>query len=411
MKHKLTLPTVTAIALVTGGCATPFYMGQQPSTDYGRTGSHMPESVRTSISTISVVAGPDAPTLYVGGDYGKTTPTVGEGAAEGAGAGVGFTGQMIADDPRSLILVPFVLPVAVVAGTVAGAAAAKIQEEIQEFRDGLTEDMAGRQDDTVPSTGLAETLRGILDRTRGVELVDDDQAAASLTVTISDVSVIVEGNDATLSTAVLATLRDTSDGSVLHTKTFDYSDRDTLRNWTADDNALWDHYVENAQRRISRDITEHFFETIFTRHVLRPVRTASLAGSRDGNAWDSRLKDNSPTLGWELFLLGGDAYDDWELDQRHTTFDLEIYDDARLVYAVRDIEGTSHDIDEELPACKTLYWSVRPVYALVDRTRAGEWMYRHSVTERMMNARGVRFSGDIREAWEGFAKIRTRCTK
>jgi len=412
MKTWKMLPTLAGMALIAGGCsATPFYVGQQPTTQYGRTGGYMPETIRMSVGSLKVVAGTDAPTIYVGGDYHKTTPTAGEGAAEGAGAGVSFTGQMIADDPRALILAPFVLPVAVVTGTVAGAAAAKIQQEIQEFRDRLTDDMAGNSDRTLPSAALAETLRGFIDPVADVELVDDEHAAASLTVSVTDVSVIVDGKDATLSTAALATLKDNASGKVLYTRTFDYSDRDTLRNWTADDNALWDAYVANAQRRIARDITEHLFETIVTRHVLRPVWTASQAGSRGGNAWDSRLKKNSPTLSWELFLLGGDDYDAWHLDKRNAGFDLEIYDGARLVYSARGIEGTSHEVGDALPPCKTLYWSVRPIYSIGDRTRAGEWMYRYTATERRMNTRGVTFGGDIREAWEGFAKIRTRCTK
>lgn len=412
MKSRQTLPmvtTVTAIALVTGGCgATPFYMGQQPTTGYGRSGEHMPETIREPIGSVRIVAGTDAPTLYVGGDYGTVTPTPGEGAAAGAGAGVEFTGDMVAEDPRALILVPLVLPIAVVAGTIAGAAAAKIAQEIQEFRDGLTEDMAGRTSETVPSAELAETLRQFVLRAPGVEPADE--APVSLAVTISDISVIVDGNDATLTTTADATLRDDETGSVLYTHTFGYSDRDTLRNWTDDDNALWDVYVENARQRIAREISEHFFETIITRHVLRPVRTASQAGSRNGNAWDSRLKDNTPTLAWELFLLGGDDYDAWALDESRARFDLEIYDGPRLVYAARSIDGMRHDVGEALPPCKMLSWTVRPIYDLDGRTRAGEWMYRHSATERMMKTQGVTFGGDNREIWEGYAKIRTRCT-
>jgi len=402
----------TLMALIMAGCsATPFYMGQQPTTDYGRSGGHMPETVRMSLSSINVVAEDDAPELYVGGDYGKETPTAGQGAATGAGAGLEFTGQMIAEDPRSLILAPLVLPFAVVTGTVAGATAAKIQQEVQEFRDRLTDDMAGNSDRMVPAAELAETLRGYVGSVAGVNLVNDQDAAASLTIRFTDISVNVDGKDATVSTAVLATLRDNASGKVLYTRTFDYSDRDTLRKWAADDHALWDAYVDNAQRRIARDISENFFETIVTRHVLRPVRTASQAGSRAGNAWDSRLKDNSPTLSWELFLLGGDDYDEWRLGERSPTFDLEIYDGESLVYQAHDIDGTTHDVDEALPACETLYWTVRPVYALDDRTRAGEWMYRASATERMTRTPGVKFDSGPREFWQGFAKIRTRCRK
>lgn len=411
MTQTLAIMTVTALALVTSGCATPFYMGQQPSTHYDRPADHMPESIRKWVRSVSVTADPSAPTLYVGGDFGKEMPTTGEGAAAGAGAGVGFTGEMLVEDPRSLILVPFVLPIAVVAGTVVGAAGAKIEQEIQQFRDGLTEDLSESGDTALPGAALAETLRGHLEFVTGLDVGDADTAAASLAIEVTEVSIIVEENDATITTEVIATLRDSESGSALYTNSFSYSDRDTLRSWTADNNALWDVYVDNARQRISRDISEHFFETIVTRHVLRPVHTASQAGTRNSNGWDTQLKANTPTLGWELFLLGGDDYDEWRLDERPTTFDLEIYDGARVIYSARRIEGTRHDVTESLPSCRTLYWTVRPVYTIDGRTRAGEWMYRHAAGERAMNEKGATFSGDIRDAWEGFAKIRTGCKK
>lgn len=409
MRQTPTAAAVTVLALVTSGCATPFYMGQQPSTFYDRPAEHMPESIRQWVTSVNVAADGGAPTLYVGGDFGRQTMTTGEGAAAGAGAGVGLTGEMVAEDPRTLILVPFVLPVAIVAGTVVGAAAAKIEQEVQQFRDGLTDNLSGSGDTALPGAALAETLREHLGSVTDIEVADADTATTSLTVEVSEVSIIVEDNDATVTTEVVATLRDIESGTALYTHRFSHSDRDTLRNWTADDNALWDVYVDNARRRIAQDISEHFFETIVTRHVLRPVRTASQAGSGDG--WNSRLKADAPTLGWELFLLGGDEYDDWQLDDGPATFDLEIYDGARIVYAAHRIDGTRHDVAEALPRCKTLYWTVRPVYTIDGRTRAGEWMYRHSATERMMKKEGVTFSGDIRDAWEGFAKIRTRCSK
>ena len=44
-------------------------------------------------SSVSVEAGTDAPTLYVGGDYGQSTTPAGEAAKEGAVAGVMVTGE------------------------------------------------------------------------------------------------------------------------------------------------------------------------------------------------------------------------------------------------------------------------------------------------------------------------------
>ena len=69
------------------------------------------EDIRAAISSVSVHAGTTSPTLYVDGDYGKETPTTGDGAKGGAVAGVGATGRMIAEDPRALIIAPIILPI------------------------------------------------------------------------------------------------------------------------------------------------------------------------------------------------------------------------------------------------------------------------------------------------------------
>ena len=400
MKRATVLPATLAAALVTSGCATPFYMGQQPTTEYGRSGGHMPEHVRKSIGSVSVHAGTQAPTLYVGGDYGATTPTAGDGAKEGAMAGVGVTGEMVAEDPRALILVPIVLPFAVVTGSIVGATAAKVQEQIREFRDELTDEMLDESNPELPSTVLAQELKDVLGAVDAIRVTDAGDADASLTITLTEVAIELDGDDADMSATAYAVLRD-RDGRVLYDRSFDYRDRDSLRNWSADDNALWRQFTNNARQYLARRTSERLFETITTRHVLRPT----------GNDWDRRAKSATPTLGWDFVLLGGDDYDGTDIADNPIRYDLEVYDGSRLVYFAQDIPENQHTVTVELPRCTALSWSVRPVFEVEGRTRTGEWMRRASATERMMQTPGVTFTGGQREYWDSFAEIKTRCGK
>ena len=110
-------------------------------------------------------------------------------------------------------------------------------------------------------------------------------------------------------------------------------------------------------------------------------------------------------------LLGGDEYDATDIADRPPRFDLEIYDGTRVVYVAHDIDRGEHTLSESLPNCKTLGWTVRPIFTIDGRQRAGEWMRRASAGERAFGAQGATFSGRHREYWDGFAKITTRCGK
>jgi hypothetical protein len=398
MQRSPALPAALAVALAVSGCATPFYMGQQPTARFERTGSHMPESIRTAISSVSVHAGTGAPSLYVGGDYGEPTPTAGDGAKEGAAAGLLATGEMVSEDPRALILVPIVLPIAVIAGSVFGAAAAKVKEQVREFRDELTDAMLDESKPELPSAELARELEGFLVSAGDIDVVDAADADASLTITLSEVAIIVDGNDADISATAYAVLHG-RDGRTLYSNTYEYRDRNSLSNWVAEDNALWNEFTSNARRHIARVASAEMFEAVTTRHVLRPT----------GNAWERRAKAAQPVLEWDFVLLGGDEYDGTDIADNPVRFDVEIYDGSRVVYAARDIPEARHEVAAEIPRCRTLHWSVRPVFEIGGRRRAGEWMREASATERMLKKQGVSFMGGRREYRDGFAEIRTRC--
>jgi hypothetical protein len=152
---------------------------------------------------------------------------------------------------------------------------------------------------------------------------------------------------------------------------------------------LWFAFGDQARRYIASEIVAHFFERIEVRHVLRPTGTASTSGT-----WSKSTRSSTPTLGWELILLGGDSYVS-KIDSDNIKFDLRIFDKSGLIYESRNIEGTTHTVGQKLTDCSRLSWTVRPVYRIGDKTRTGAWMRKQA--------------GDG-EFWQDFATIRTRCS-
>ena len=51
------------------------------------------------------------------------------------------TGAILAKDPRSVFFIPFIFPVALVAGSITGAATAIIRQELTEFREEMADDL------------------------------------------------------------------------------------------------------------------------------------------------------------------------------------------------------------------------------------------------------------------------------
>ncbi len=295
---------------------------------------------------------------------------------------------MMSEDLRAIILVPIVLPIAVIAGSVVGAAAAKVKEQVRKFRDELTDELLDESNPELPSAELARELEGFLASAGDVEVLDASIADASLTITLTEISIVVDGNDADMS-ATANVLLQSRDGQTLYSNTYDYSDRDSLAGWVANDNALWKEFTSNARRHIARVASAELFESITTRHVLRPA----------GNEWQRRAKSSPPVLAWDFVLLGGDEFDGTDIADNPVHFDLEVYDGSRLVYAVQEIAEARHQVAAEIPRCRPLSWSVRPLFMIGGRKRAGEWM------------RQVTFWGAKRQYWDGFAEISTRCGK
>jgi hypothetical protein len=225
---------------------------------------------------------------------------------------------------------------------------------------------------------------------------------------VTELTVTVNGNDAVMKTTAVAELRRSADRKILHSNSYSFREKDTLRNWSKDDNALWDLYVEQSQRHFMRQMSSEFFDGIVLRHVLRPTRNG--IGVQRGH-WNNAVRSKTPELGWELFLLGGDKYDPWTgtIDTDNVTYELEIYDDGRLVYAADKIAGLKHQVLEPLPACKTLSWSVRPRYQIDGKTRVGEWMSSLSSFDQIFRSPTSSTRTETPDFWQGYARITTRC--
>jgi len=407
--------TIVAASLIISGCGSGFFMGQHPTTKYRTADNLVAEEIRSSVRIIAVKPSSLRPTLVVDGDYGETVPTAGEGAAAGVGAGFEATGEMIGEDPRALLLAPIILPVAVVVGAIFGACAAKVQQQLREFRDELTDDLTDENAQTLPSDVLAQNVHEYLKALPDYDaiLITAEErvpleADAILEIRVTELTVTVNGNDAVMKTTAVAELRRSADREILHSNSYSFREKDTLRNWSKDDNALWDLYVEQSQRHFMRQMSSEFFDGIVLRHVLRPTRNG--IGVQRGH-WNNAVRSKTPELGWELFLLGGDKYDPWTgtIDTDNVTYELEIYDDGRLVYAADKIAELKHQVLEPLPACKTLSWSVQPRYQIDGKSRTGQWMSSLSSFDQIFRSPTSSTRTETPDFWQGYARITTRC--
>jgi hypothetical protein len=394
MRVSNTLFVALSAALFMSGCGSNFFfMGQHESVRYDRSGRHMSEELRGRARSVAVVADSTPPELRIRGDYGQYVPTVGEGAGAGAAVGARVTGEMVADDPRSIFFVPFVLPIAMIAGSVTGAGAAKIEQELAEFREGMADDLAAESGSSFSLDQLVSELEERIAAFPNRD-ISAEEPDVILEVRVPEITIETQDKDANVATSGHATLRDSSDGSVLYSGVVEYVERDSLSNWTADGNAAWSGYVDRARSYVAAELSASLFETIIVRHVLRPRKTETFRAN-----WSGQVRTSAPLLAWELFLLGGDDYEG-RIDRDEITWDLRLFDNSRLVYVAEGIRETEHTVTAPLADCRTIAWSVRPVYKVDGERRAGEWMNYRSNFERMR-------TNDAINAY--FAKFRTRC--
>ena len=340
------------------------------------TESHISEALRSSVKKLVVIAGQSPPSQAVTGSYEKETAGLAGGMDRGSR--MGTITKEIGGVPVYIPIVPGLM----IPGAILGGLAGATQQEIQEFRDRLTEEIARAESPPLTSDGLAlDVFWGIRRLTNlesklfapTVEISNDTDAV--LYVGLDDLKIDVQGKEAIITTTATATLRRLSDGENVYETVIQYQDRDTLRNWTVNENALWRDYTNFARFYLGREISADVFDRVKLSHELRPAETDTAKRDRKND-----LKFNSrsltPTLAWELTLDGGDSSSSWTdtVDESDIFYDVEIFDHRQLVYYEEQVPDPRHTVAFELDACQTYRWSVRPAYYVNGEVKFGEWM-------------------------------------
>ncbi len=335
----------------------------------------MDNGLRTSLRKVVVKPGGSPTNEEVGGDYDRETLGLDGGIVYGASKGTVSTqaGPVNLSVPIPMLQIP-----AMIAGGIAGAT----QEEIQEFRDALTEDLADASSQQIINDKIASdvyneirTMPNLEPQVFARETEVPEGTEAILYVNVGQLLIDVEEDEAIITATVNAIVHRHGYDRDVYETTVQYQDRDTLRKWTADDNAAWRNYANFARHYVGREIADRVYGSASVAEVLRPVKSKTVSLSKR-NPWEGSSKKLSPTLAWELELPADDGNPAWaaSIDESNVYFDVEIYDLQRPVYQARRVFGTEHTLTAPLKACQTYRWSVRPVYDLGGDIRYGEWM-------------------------------------
>ena len=351
----------------------PLSGAEQSNTPDSHT--HMSELVRSDVRKVVVLPGPSPADRRISGTYDKDS--------------AGLVGGMYAGKDAVTIKkeiggvhVGFPIPILTYPAMIIGGISGVSQRKTQEFRDALTEDLAKAANQPLNNNGLA------LDVYRGLQRVPSldskllaittpipDDTDAILYVNINGVTIEVQDDKAILTTSVVVTLHRRSDGTELYRRKIQYQDRDALKNWTKNGNALWHDYANYARHYLGREISAEVFDRVELRHELRPKKTKTVTLVKR-NEWQGVSRSTSPTLAWELTLHGDDSYGSWTdvIDESDIYYDVEIYDKHRLVYAEKQVPDAQHTLEFDIDACKSYRWSVRPSYHIGTDIKFGEWM-------------------------------------
>jgi len=416
----VTLLVVGATASFIPGWAAQEQNDPEPSSSSQQSNSpgeltHMSEALRSSIERLVVIAGASPANQEITGSYEKETAGLVGGIDDGTRAATisKDIGGVPVNIPISILTVP-----AAIIGGISGAT----KREIQELRDAMTEDLAQAADQPLTNDGLATDVYFSLQSVPGLDtklfapttpMPNDTDAI--LYVGVNEVTIDVQGKEAILTTSATITLRRLSDGKDLYEREIQYQDRDTLGNWTENENALWRDYANFARHYLGREISAEVFDRIKLRHELRPEESDTVARVKK-NEWHGASKSTTPTLAWKLNLLGGDTYGAWinEVDESNIYYDIEIYDLHQLVYAETKIPDSFHTLVFEIETCGMYRWSVRPSYHVDGGVKFGEWMRINSETDSENNGGKGSVGRKASEApayIQDFASLEIKCSR
>ncbi|MGI9221430.1 MAG: hypothetical protein ACR2QS_10410 [Woeseiaceae bacterium] len=337
--------------------------------------THMPESIRTSVTDIVVVGAPSPIDQEITGTYEDDTPGLLGGISGGAAAATPST-------QAGPVTVNFPFPILQLPGAIVGGISGSAKRQMQELRDAMAEDIAAANSRTLINEGLA------LDVYRGLQRLPEldsklfaasteipDGTDAVLYVSVKEITIDVQKKDAILTAAASLSLESVALGSKLYNREVRYQDRASLEEWTENDNALWQDFANYARHYLGREITADSFARIELNHELRPAKSDDIKTGRK-NVWQGKTEAATPTLAWEFELLENSNYGAFTdaITADDIVFDLEIYDSNRMVYEMKQLSEARHTLAYELDPCQTYRWSVRPTYYIGDDVRIGEWM-------------------------------------
>lgn len=335
--------------------------------------AHLSESVRTTIKRAILIGGESPPQEEISGSYRKETAGLVGGMNEGSR--LGTISQEIGG-----VNVNFPIPILTIPGAIFGGLSGATQREIQAFRDALTRELASAENKPLTNDGLALDVYQELGRLTNPEtrlfapsVPIPEDTDAILFVSFEDVGIDVKGDEAVLAVSAKATVRNPGDGLKIYETVVAYEDRDTLKNWTANDNALWKDYANFAAHYLAREITAVLFGRVEPAHELRPSESRTVSRVKK-NDWFGITASTTPTLAWELLPTTSLSPALAGANDASIYFDVEIYDNQRLVYSQREVPGATHTLGYGIEACRTYRWSVRPSYHLDGYVRYGEWM-------------------------------------
>ncbi len=363
ISRAVLLVVVAAVALSPGGAS-----GQSSH-------SHMSEALRSTFKKVVVLPTRGPVDQNVTGSYQKSTPGLLDGAQAGSEIGRGVQTE-VGGIPVGLPIPMLTLPGALFGGLMGGT-----QREIQDFRDALTADLSKAASHTVANEALATDvfwgLRNLPNLDAKIFLLTTpipSDTDAILYVNLTGITIDVSGKMANITTSAHATLHRLSDGSNVYEKDVEYQDMDTLSNWTKNQNLAWRDYATFARHYIGREISAEVFERIDLSHELMPRESDTVTKVKE-NDWQGITRSTTPTLAWELKLLGGDSYGPWAnaIEAADISYDIDIYDMHRLVYSAKQVPDPRHTVEFELE-CKTYRWTVRPAYQVGNDIKFGAWM-------------------------------------
>ena len=248
---------IARVVLLVIGATAAFYPAAAQSQ------SHMSEELRSSVQKVVVLPGRSPASQATTGTYGKELPGLLGGMQAGSRIGDGVSTD-IGDIPIGIGFPILRLP-----GMLFGGLSGKAKQEIQDFRDALTADLAKATGKPLSNDALASDVFWSIWKIPDLDAkvfapstpIPNDTDAI-LYVSLTDVTINVQGKDAIITTSASATLRRVSDGRDLYSSVVQYQDRDTLGNWTRNDNALWRDYTNFARHYIGREISAEVFKRV-----------------------------------------------------------------------------------------------------------------------------------------------------